>query len=216
MKKLFSLFTAVMLLFCFGTSTVYAEVHELTKKEQKAIEKDSKKRAKELKKEGWRPIVSTSTLEYALLKYRTYLAEDEENRIPVIGIALGNNNKIGRDNAMSAGISNYAVRAKAQVVGKLKAVMSSDTNNTSQEEIDRFGAAYESAVNLSLGNLMKEHFVLVREDKAGNKEYNVFMSLDETDAQKAREEAARVAKEQSGLGELSQMVDEFISEPIEE
>lgn len=216
MKKLFSLLTAVMLLFCVGTSTVYAEVHQLTKKEQKAIEKDSKKRSKELKKEGWRPIVSTSTLEYSLLKYRTYLAEDEENRIPVIGIALGKNNKIGRDNAMSAGISNYAVRAKAQVVGKLKAVMSSDTNNTSQEEIDRFGAAYESAVNLSIGNLMKEHFVLVREDKSGNKEYNVFMSLDETDAQKAREEAARVAKEQSGLDELSQMVDEFISEPVEE
>lgn len=216
MKKLFSLLTAVMLLFCVGTSTVYAEVHQLTKKEQKAIEKDSKKRSKELKKEGWRPIVSTSTLEYSLLKYRTYLAEDEENRIPVIGIALGKNNKIGRDNAMSAGISNYAVRAKAQVVGKLKAVMSSDTNNTSQEEIDRFGAAYESAVNLSLGNLMKEHFVLVREDKSGNKEYNVFMSLDENDAQKAREEAARVAKEQSGLDELSQMVDEFISEPVEE
>ena len=40
------------------------------------------------------------------------------------------------------------------------------------------------------------------------------MSIDETAARKAREEAARKAKEQASLGELSEMVEEFIGEPV--
>lgn len=216
MKKLFSIFTAVALLFCFGATTVNAEVRELTKSEQKAIEKDSKNRAKELKKEGWRPLASTSTLEFQLVKYRKYLAQDEDNRISIVGIALSSNNKIGRDNAMSAGIANYAVRAKAQVIGKLKSVMSSDFNNVTKDEIDRFGAAYEAAVNVHISSLVKEHFVLIRDDKGGMNEYNVFMSLDETEAKQAREQALREARQQSELGDLSNVVENFINEEVSE
>lgn len=216
MKKLFSFFTAVVLLFCFGATTVNAEVRELTKSEQKAIEKDSKNRAKELKKEGWRPLASTSTLEFQLVKYRTYLAQDEDNRISIVGISLGSNNKLGRDNAMSAGIANYAVRAKAQVIGKLKSVMSSDFNNVIKDEIDRFGAAYEAAVNVRISSLIKEHFVLIRDDKSGVNEYNVFMSLDETEAKQAREQALREARQQTELGDLTKVVEDFISEKVAE
>lgn len=216
MKKLFSIFTAVVLLFCFGATTVNAEVRELTKSEQKAIEKDSKNRAKELKKEGWRPLASTSTLEFQLVKYRTYLAQDEENRISIVGIALSSNNKLGRDNAMSAGIANYAVRAKTQVIGKLKSVMSTDFNNVTKDEVDRFGAAYEAAVNVHISSLVKEHFVLIREDKGGVNEYNVFMSLDETEAKQAREQALREARQQAELGDLSNVVENFINEEVTE
>ena len=97
----------------------------------------------------------------------------------------------------------------------MKSVLSSDANNSSQEEIDRFGAAYESGVNARISGLVKEHFVLVRTAKDGSKEYNVFMSIDESAARKAREEAARSAKEKTSLGDLSEMVDDFIGEPVE-
>lgn len=56
-------------------------------------EKDVKKRVKELTKEGWKPLASSSTLEYAFSKYRTYLEEDPENRIELVGIAIGKNVK---------------------------------------------------------------------------------------------------------------------------
>lgn len=217
MKKIIAIFAAFVMLIAGGMGTI--EAQQLTKQQEKAIQKDSKKRAKELKKAGWEPLASTQTMEYALLKYRTYIESDEENRIPITGIALGQNNKIGRDNAMHSGIANYAARAKAQVVGKLKSVASADANRTSQEEIDRFGEAYESAVNTSLGSLAKEHFTLVRipKKKEGNvKEYNVFMSIDETAARKAREEAAREAQQQASLGNLTEMVEEFIGEPVAE
>lgn len=49
----------------------------------------------------------------------------------------------------------------------------------------------------------------------GSKEFNVFMSIDESKAKKAREEAALEAKKKSALGDLSQQVEEFIGEPVE-
>ena len=215
MKKIIAIFATFMMLISGGMGTI--EAQQLTKSQEKAIQKDAKKRAKELKKAGWEPLASSQTMEYALIKYRTYIETDEENRIPITGIALGQNNKIGRDNATHAGIANYAARAKAQIVGKLKSVASSDANKTSQEEIDRFGEAYESAVNTSIGSLATEHFTLVRipKKKEGDtKEYNVFMPIDETAARKDREEAAREAQPHASLGSLSEMVEEFIGEPV--
>lgn len=148
-------------------------------------------------------------------KYRTYLEEDPENRIELVGIAIGKNVKIGRENAIMNGITSYASRAKAQVVGKMKGLMSSEASSTPEEEIDKFGAAYESGVNTKIAGLVKQHLVLVKENKDGSKEFNVYMSIDEAKAKKAREEAALAAKKQAALGVLSQQVEEFIGEPVE-
>ena len=183
--------------------------------QSKALEKDVKKRVKELKKEGWKLQASTTTLDYAMLKYRTYLEEDEENRIPLTGIAEGKNLKIGRENAIMNGITSYAGRAKAQVVGKMKSLMSSDAAAASEEEIDKFGAAYEAGVNTKISGLVKQHFVLIRDMDNGKKEFNVFMSIDESQAKKAREEAALEAKKKTALGDLSEQVKDFIGEPVE-
>ncbi len=207
------LFIATILLMMIGNiDTVSAQ--QLSKQQEKALQKDVKKRAKQLKEAGWDMLASTQTMDYALMKYRRYIETDEENRIPITGIAIGRNNKIGRENAIHAGITSYSGRAKAQVVGKMKSVISSDANNNSQEEIDRFGAAYESGVNARISGLVREHFVLIRTGKDGSKEFNVFMSIDETAARKAREEAARLAKQEVSLGQLSDMVEDFIGEPV--
>lgn len=212
MKKLIS----IMALICaFIAAPNFCAAQTLSKSDSKAIEKDVKKRCKELKKQKWEPLASTSTMEYSMTKYRKYLAADEENRIPITGIAQGKNNKIGRENAVNNGISNYAQRAAAHIVGKLKSVMSSDGHNVSSEDIDKFGAAYQAAVNTKLSGLVKEHFALYRTGKDGMKEYNVFMSLDETQARKAREEANKLAAEQARLDQISKMADDFIGETVE-
>ncbi len=207
MKKFF-MYSLLLLTMVFGASaTVMAQ--------SKALQKDVKKRVKELKKEGWTMLGSTTTMDYAVLKYRTYIEGDEDNRIELIGIAVGANPKIGRENAVMTGIANYAARAKAQVVGKVKSLMSSDASKVSDEEIDKFGAAYESGVNTKIAGLVKQHFVLVR-DKDGKKEFNAFMSIDETAAKKAREEAAKEARRKAAVEDLSEEVDKFIGEPVEE
>lgn len=206
MKKSFMYLMLVFAVLFGAVASVSAQ--------SKALEKDVKKRVKELKKEGWKMQASTSTMDYALLKYRMYMEEDEENRIALTGIATGKNVKIGRENAIMNAITSYAGRAKAQVVGKMKSIASSDASLTG-EEIDKFGAAYESAVNAKIGGLVKQHFVLVKENKDGTKEFNVFLSLDESAAKKAREEAAQEAKRQAALSDLSEQVEEFIGEPVE-
>lgn len=202
MKRSFAFFALVCAILFGCAATAGAQ--------SKALKKDVKKRVKELTKEGWKPLASSSTLEYAFSKYRTYLEEDPENRIELVGIAIGKN-----VNAIMNGITSYASRAKAQVVGKMKGLMSSEASSTPEEEIDKFGAAYESGVNTKIAGLVKQHLVLVKENKDGSKEFNVYMSIDEAKAKKAREEAALAAKKQAALGVLSQQVEEFIGEPVE-
>lgn len=183
--------------------------------QSKALKKDVKKTIKELKKAGWEVYAQATTLDYALTKYRTYMEEDEDNRIALTGLAIGKNVKIGRENAIMNGITSYANRAKAQVVGKMKSLMSSESDGMSEEEIDRFGAAYEMGVNTKIAGLVKQHFMLVR-DKDGKKEFQVFMSIDESEAKKAREEAAKSAKQKARLQDLTDQVEDFIGEPVEE
>lgn len=207
MKKIMMYVTLIFAILLGGVTPVSAQ--------SKALEKDVKKRVKELKKEGWIMQASASTMDYALLKYRMYMEEDEENRIPITGVAQGKNPKIGRENAIMSGIASYAGRAKAQVVGKMKELISSGVTSTSEDEVDKFGAAYEAGVNTKIAGLVKQHFVLVREIGNGLKEFNVFMSIDESKARKAREEAAKEAEQKVALGDFSQQVKEFIGEPVE-
>lgn len=205
-----SIIVKIMLLFAVlfaGASVASAQ--------SKALKKDVKKTIKELKKAGWEVYAQATTLDYALTKYRTYMEEDEDNRIALTGLAIGKNVKIGRENAIMNGITSYANRAKAQVVGKMKSLMSSESDGMSEEEIDRFGAAYEMGVNTKIAGLVKQHFMLVR-DKDGKKEFQVFMSIDESEAKKAREEAAKSAKQKARLQDLTDQVEDFIGEPVEE
>ena len=155
MKKLLTVFTLLLAFAAAPVAMAAPDSESLSKSQTKAIEKDAKKRCKELKKAGWEPLASTTTLEYAMIKYRTYIESDEDNRVPITGIAIGRSNKIGRENAIHSGVASYAQRAKAQVVGKVKSVMSSDSHNVSQEEIDKFGAAYEAGVNTKMSGLVK-------------------------------------------------------------
>lgn len=213
MKKFLTI-VATALIALVSVNTMMADT-TLSKNELKAIEKDAKARNKQLNKAGWEPLASLSTMENSIIKYLTYLAEDPENRISLVGIALGKNNKIGRENAVNNAITNYAARAGAQVTGKMKSIISSDQESTTAEEIDKFGAAYEAGVNARINGLVKQHFVLVRTAKDGSKEYNAYLSIDESAAKKAREEAARDAAQKTQLQTLSDMVTEFIGEPVE-
>ena len=158
--------------------------------QSKALEKDVKKRVKELKKEGWTLQASASTLDYALLKYRMYLEEDEANRISLTGIATAKNVKVGRESAIMNAITSYAARAKANVVGKAKSIEGQNIS-TQGEDLDKFAAAYEAEVSARIGSLIRQHFSLVKENADGTKEFNVFLSLDETAAKKAREAVSR-------------------------
>lgn len=194
--------------------TAFACFPTLNMAQSKALEKEVKKTCKKWRKEGWTMIDMRSTMEYALMKYRMYVDEDEDNRIAITGIAIGRNTKIGRDHAILNGLSNYATRAKAQIVGNMKSIMATDGAGDGSEEIDKFAAAYESSFNARIASLVKEHFALTR-DKDGKKEFIVYMTIDEAAANKARHAAAEEAKNKANLGNLAEHLDEITNKPVE-
>ncbi len=57
MKKIIAIFATFMMLISGGMGTI--EAQQLTKSQDKAVQKDHKKRAKELKKAGWAKLAST-------------------------------------------------------------------------------------------------------------------------------------------------------------
>ncbi len=68
MKKIFAYLTLAIAVL-FGSVTV-------VNAQSKELKKDTKKMVKQLKKDGWELMGATSTLDYAVLKYRTYMEED--------------------------------------------------------------------------------------------------------------------------------------------
>ena len=125
MKKKFCVFALVCALYC---SVVKWQLLVHSPK----LEKDVQEKGERVDQRGWKPLASSSTLWVCFfqISYRTYLEEDPENRIELVGIAIGKKCKIGRENAIMNGITSYASRAKAQVVGKMKGLMSSEASST--------------------------------------------------------------------------------------
>ena len=181
----------------------------------KEIKKNSKKVAKQKQKEGWEAVNNTLTLDLLYNKDNTTLLEDEENRIAIIGNAMGTNNvKVGKMNAVNAGITEYTTRVAANVTGKLKTIVSSDaTSGVDVQEIDKFGAAFESKVKQKLNGLVKTTFTIRKKD-ANNYRYEVYMWIDRTAAAR---EAAIIAKETMDaykMQSLSDQVEDFIGDAL--
>ena len=181
----------------------------------KEIKKNSKKVAKQKQKEGWEAVNNTLTLDLLYNKYNTTLLEDEENRIAIIGNAMGTSNvKVGKMNAVNAGITEYTTRVAANVTGKLKTIVSSDaTSGVDVQEIDKFCAAFESKVKQKLNGLVKTTFTIRKKD-ANNYRYEVYMWIDRTAAAR---EAAIIAKETMDaykMQSLSDQVEDFIGDAL--
>ena len=187
----------------------------LSAQSAKENKKNSKKVAKQKQKEGWEAVNNTLTLDLLYNKYNTTLLEDEENRIAIIGNAMGTNNvKVGKMNAVNAGITEYTTRVAANVTGKLKTIVSSDaTSGVDVQEIDKFGAAFESKVKQKLNGLVKTTFTIRKKD-ANNYRYEVYMWIDRTAAAR---EAAIIAKETMDaykMQSLSDQVEDFIGDAL--
>ena len=102
----------------------------------------------------------------------------------------------------------------SNVTGKLKTIVSSDaTSGVDVQEIDKFGAAFESKVKQKLNGLVKTTFTIRKKD-ANNYRYEVYMWIDRTAAAR---EAAVIAKETMDaykMQSLSDQVEDFIGDAL--
>ena len=171
MKRSFAFFALVCAILFGCAATADAQ--------SKALKKDVKKRVKELTKEGWKPLAEFF---YAGVCFF---------QVPhVSGGRSGKPHRAGRychrqecknRQRECHNERHYQLCFQSQSTGcrQDERLMSSEASSTPEEEIDKFGAAYESGVNTKIAGLVKQHLVLVKENKDGSKEFNVYMSIDE-------------------------------------
>lgn len=187
-------------------------VNQVTFAQSKALQKDAKKESKKWEKEGWTMLTGSGTMEYANLKFRT-LCEENDEVVPLYGLAEGSNVKIGTQNATFSALTDYASKASSQVVGKMKGLGMANNSEGEIDETDKFGAAYEVAVKKKIQGLVKTHFVLVKSDN-GRKMFRAYLSINESEARKAREKAAEEARVSVNMKSLSDDVKDFIGESV--
>ena len=210
MKKL-GMYLMFALAMIIATPSTYAQ--HLTDKE---IKREVKKKARQLKKEGWTIYSSPYTLETALTAYYQELQKDGAQHM--VGVASSFKSKnVGKQAALNSAINEYSRQAKSFVRGRVISDMFNNASEDVPEEFDKFYAAYESMVVNEIKGELKPSFSLIREkdkkDGKGVYEMQTYFVLNENEASKARLRAMENALKESTLAEeYASKVANFISE----
>ena len=110
----------------------------------------------------------------------------------------------------------YAQQAGSQVKGRIVSDMAGDGIDA-DAEFDNFYAAYERLVEKEIKGEMKESYCIIRENKDGTFEMQVYFIVSESAASKARIRAMEAAARESAAAQkYAQKVADFVREGFEE
>lgn len=210
MKKFLVLLMA--LCFCVSVSA------ELTKKQEKEINKEVKAKLKEYKKENWKIFGSSRTLESALRTHIRNIVELGDDAYEVAGTANNFKSKnIGHQSAVNSAVTSYANQAGSSLKGRVVSDMSADgSDETAASEFDHFYAAYERLVEKEIKNEMKESFSIIRDLGNGTYEMQTYFIVNESAASKARMRALENAlKESEAAQRHADKISEFVRKGFE-
>lgn len=200
-----------LLLTVMGLNVVVAQNKVL----DKAMKKEYKAKMKEYKKEGWKIITSSHTLEVELLQH--YEKLKAENTSELVG-AVSNCQSINvcRQAALNNAAAYYASLAGSQLKGRIVSDMA--VNQSFQdgiEEFDKLYAAYERLVEKEIKGEIQESYTIIRTNEFGNKEVQTFYIVNEEAAVKARIRAWENAiKESEAAQKYASEVSKFVNEVV--
>lgn len=200
-----------LLLTVMGLNVVVAQNKVL----DKAMKKEYKAKMKEYKKEGWKIIASSHTLEVELLQH--YEKLKAENTSELVG-AVSNCQSINvcRQAALNNAAAYYASLAGSQLKGRIVSDMA--VNQSFQdgiEEFDKLYAAYERLVEKEIKGEIQESYTIIRTNEFGNKEVQTFYIVNEEAAVKARIRAWENAiKESEAAQKYASEVSKFVNEVV--
>lgn len=182
---------------------------ELSKKDQKRIEKTAKTRAKELKKEGF-TIMGSLPLQDALVKHYTALEEGASEQMGN-GHAVSKNN--GRQMCLTNALSEYSSKAMSQIKGRSVTDSFGEEVDTEKEpEFARFYAAYERLTQKEIKGDLQESFTVMKQQPDGTYEFRMYMLLDKAKALESRQRAFKWALDESKLSQnYADQISEFIN-----
>lgn len=213
MKKLFSILMALCLIV-----PMYADVQQSVNKALlKAQQKEQKQKIKEYKKGGWE-IIGSRTMEVALLKHYSKLAELGDNGVEFHGISSATKSKnLGEQMALNNATIQYAQKAGSTVKGRVVSDMFGDGSGDGEGEFEKFYAAYERLVEQKVKNVMTPSYSIVRQNADGTYEIQSFFIVDENKAKSARQAAVEGAIKDSELAsKYADTVKGFINDKIED
>lgn len=212
MKKIMMLLVAVCMML--GASAA----EPLTKQQQKQIQKETKAKLKEYKKENWKIFGSSRTLEGALTTHLTKLTEMGDDASEVVGAASNFKSKnIGHQQAVNNACVNYSNEAGSTLKGRVVSDMAANgSDESAAEEFDHFYGAYERLVEKEIKNEMKESFSIIRELGNGVFEMQTFFIVNESAASKARVRAMENAlKESEAAQRHASTISDFVRKGFE-
>lgn len=210
MKKLIMLVMAACL-----TLGAYA-APELTKKQQKQVNKEVKAKMKEYKKEGWKIFGTSRTLEGVLENHIGKLIGLGEDGYEQVGIANNFKSKsTGHQQAVNNACIEYAGKAGSSVRGLTTTDLKANGSDEN-DEFEHFYAAYTRNVEREIKNEMTESFSIIREIAPDRYEMQTYFIVNESAAAKARARAAEQAlKETEVAQEHASKISDFVRKAFE-
>jgi len=204
MKKYF---IAAMALF-IAVAGVMAKPDNADKK----LWKSATKRAKTLKKEGWR---SNGSKELDVLLYEHYVKlKDEKNQELMVSIEGQTNVKTFNQAQRWAVVSAatlYAQQARSAIMGRVTQEIAGGLEGSAGA--DDFYAAYEAAVAKEINGELKPSVSIVREKKGGGFDYRIYYLVNEDEASNARLRAMQNAQKESDFArQNAEKISDFVRE----
>ncbi|MBO5864278.1 MAG: hypothetical protein J6Q59_08425 [Paludibacteraceae bacterium] len=187
------------------------------KKTDRALWKDAKKRAKEIRKEGWK-IDGSRTLEEAFFYHYKKLQDGANQELPAT--VKGSTSIKTLNQAQKWAIRNittiYAEQSKQHIRGRL--VSETGAGIEGAPSVDDFYSAYENLISTTLEGEVKVSISLYREKDGENGafDYRIIALINEEAASNARLKAMQRALAESEFARANaERISEFVREGFE-
>lgn len=202
MKKIFM----VLMALCMMAPIANAE---LSKSEQKKIEKLAKAKAKDFEKRGF-TVMGTLPMKEALVNHFTARQEGASEQLGY-GTAKSKNN--GRQMCLTYAMSEYSTKCISDIKGRSFTDSYGDEVDTEHDaEFARFYAAYERITQSQIKGDLKESFTVYKENSDGSYDFEMYMLYDENTASTKRQQALIDAAEESKLAQIyADQISNYIS-----
>jgi hypothetical protein len=212
MKKVsfLPLIMGTVLCFC-----IFAANAQSDRKYNREMEKVYKKKATELKKEGWKATGSSLSLEASIMKHLRTLNSDDKNREIISNVSMCKSLNVCSAQALNNALVRYAENAGSYVRGRVMSDLFNNASGDIPEEFDKFYAAYERLVSTEIkGEVV---FSAAFEKKNGSgRAYQAWFIVNEERAGRARLRAMqRAFKETKMAQQYANQVADFVKAGFE-
>ncbi|GHV48907.1 hypothetical protein FACS1894181_06020 [Bacteroidia bacterium] len=180
---------------------------------ERAKSKMAKVKMKEFKREGWKLLGTSNTLEVALLEHYNQL-KDPQNKEMESFVSNYISINVGQQTAFNNALIMYANLAGSTLRGRVASDLSIDQGSRGAG-FDKMYAAYERLVEQEVKGVLAESFALVKKNGQSG-QMRVFFLVNEEKAMQARLNALRRAARETELAQqYARQITRFVREGFE-